>query len=523
MLQQRVSSVAVFNQATSSFAGFVDVLDVSSLVFLLNLASALAPALASDAPDWDSFGRTELKVLASQKLGDIANLSQRDPFVEIGFHAPVRALLEKLTPSGGARRVVIRDAGNVEIAGIVSQWDAVKWLQRVVTTNHLFPHTAFRHLVPAAVHAARHGRPVVTIAATATAMDAFTRLAEEGVSAAAVVDEEHRLVGVLSASDFLRARHDEELHQWDRFFNDLRLSVGEYLSLRNKYFPGNFSKKPILLEHDDQVLDVLNKYTSNHIHRLFVVDGKGRPIGVWSLGDVIEVFLRYQGIDGSVIKDFENQAKKQQKQLQQQQQKQQKQIPIQFEEIVKRPYPSSGDLNALKKELKSSQERLKKLEKHINNNNSGDSSTDDSSSETDSGYESDDGDDDSTTVSSDSEDKKSKKKKSKPTKVASGSIRSSGGKKKDEKKKTKRRRKEGQKEEQGSEEGQEGEEGEEEQEGSKEGQEKQEMNNKNLLFFFFASFSYQVLCPHNEPKGEPSPHDVFGKIELCPHHKGDSH
>ena len=33
------------------------------------------------------------------------------------------------------------------------------------------------------------------------------------------------------------------------------------------------------------------------MHRLFIVDDAFRPIGVWSLSDVIEVFLRYTGVE----------------------------------------------------------------------------------------------------------------------------------------------------------------------------------------------------------------------------------
>lgn len=46
----------------------------------------------------------------------------------------------------------------------------------------------------------------------------------------------------------------------------------------------------------DTVNDVLSKFTGPHVHRLFVCDDAFRPVAVWSLSDVIDVFLRYKGV-----------------------------------------------------------------------------------------------------------------------------------------------------------------------------------------------------------------------------------
>ena len=60
-------------------------------------------------------------------------------------------------------------------------------------------------------------------------------------------------------------------------------------------------KAPITIDMGrDTVMDVLHKYTSNHVHRLFIVDDAFRPIGVFSVGDIVEVFLRYSGVQKSV-------------------------------------------------------------------------------------------------------------------------------------------------------------------------------------------------------------------------------
>jgi CBS domain-containing protein len=216
ILQKHTSSVAIFDEEKKKFLGFVDVLDLSTLVFLLAFTDSIKGVLSGREPSAEEFSKKEIKVLAEQKLGDLINLSTRDPWVEVPFQASAVKVLESLVPKvslyalflflflslfqfsseKGARRVTVLDAGNAGIEGIVSQWDAVRWLQRQIVAKHYFPDTRFADIVPQAVREKQRSR-VVVVQDSATAMDAFTKLAEEEVSGAAVVDAELRLLIVL--------------------------------------------------------------------------------------------------------------------------------------------------------------------------------------------------------------------------------------------------------------------------------------------------------------------------------------
>ena len=294
MLTRHVSSVAVFNEEKNYFDGFVDVSDISTIIFMLNFAKELSGALANE-PTWSKFAQTELKVLEKSTVAEMVNVSGRDPWQEVAFHATGRALLQCLVPRA-ARRVAVKDAGNAGLEGVVSQWDAVRFLQRQLTHRHWFATTPFASIVPSSMQQSRISQKLISISESSSAFEAFTAITEQNVSGAAVVDSSGRLVGVLSASDFLRSRRDDTGHNFDGFFDDLKSPLTEYLNLRNRYFPGEYSRHPITIDpKKDAVMDVLQKFTSNHVHRLFVVDEKNRPVGVWSLGDIIELFLRYNG------------------------------------------------------------------------------------------------------------------------------------------------------------------------------------------------------------------------------------
>ena len=156
MLQRHVSSVAVFDEKQANFRGFVDILDVATIVFMLNFSKGrmmlfpvvkfrlicwvssfpeLSGALGKE-PSWNKFAETELKVLDKSTVEEMINVSGRDPWVDVKFQATASELLGSLAGGKGARRVAVRDAGNAGIEGIVSQWDAVRFLQRQITHAH---------------------------------------------------------------------------------------------------------------------------------------------------------------------------------------------------------------------------------------------------------------------------------------------------------------------------------------------------------------------------------------------------
>jgi CBS domain-containing protein len=109
---------------------------------------------------------------------------------------------------------------------------------------------------------------VVTIPQDMTLRAAARLLAREQISGVPVVNAQGQCVGILSASDFLAlwaaegAAADEEVHR-------------------------HMTADPVLVEPSTPITTLARMMIDAHIHRVVVVDGQRKPIGVVSSTDVL--------------------------------------------------------------------------------------------------------------------------------------------------------------------------------------------------------------------------------------------
>jgi CBS domain-containing protein len=138
-----------------------------------------------------------------------------------------------------------------------------------------------------------------SIRANATVKEAMAMLSDRGVSAAPVIDEAGRPVGVVSNSDLIV--HERErldcLERRPEFYDPetLRTPQGERLPergfqtvqvdrtlVKDVMTPIVFSVPP-----EASAAKVVEEMRSLHVHRLFVVDHEGVLIGVVSTVDIL--------------------------------------------------------------------------------------------------------------------------------------------------------------------------------------------------------------------------------------------
>jgi len=125
-------------------------------------------------------------------------------------------------------------------------------------------------------------------------IDAFKMLKVCNVSGLAVVDDNGKLIGVLSGRDIKRisstgawiSRLFKPVRVWSvpsssaRFLHTFPLQVSEFVH-----------NKPIVVRPDDSLSHAITKCVENSIHRVFVVNEDHEPIGVLSLTDILRELL----------------------------------------------------------------------------------------------------------------------------------------------------------------------------------------------------------------------------------------
>jgi len=121
-------------------------------------------------------------------------------------------------------------------------------------------------------------KPVVSVTTSSSALDAFKTMTSEKVPAVAVVDDKEKLISTLSASD-LRGMTARRLKEAIKPIREFLLSTR------------GFVRDPLTIKLEDTLDMAMNRVLNEGVHRLWVVDQVGKPVGCVSLTDIISVFM----------------------------------------------------------------------------------------------------------------------------------------------------------------------------------------------------------------------------------------
>src|SRR6202453_5295187 len=116
---------------------------------------------------------------------------------------------------------------------------------------------------------ARKGREVVTIDLSATLGDAVRLLAEKRIGAALILGADHRITGIISERDIVRA-----------------LAEGGAAAL-NEPVSGTMTRKVETCNESEAVASIMERMTAGKFRHMPVVD-QGRLVGVVSIGDIVK-------------------------------------------------------------------------------------------------------------------------------------------------------------------------------------------------------------------------------------------
>jgi CBS domain-containing protein len=122
-------------------------------------------------------------------------------------------------------------------------------------------------------------------------------LSESRISGAPVVNETGECVGVLSATDFMhsvgygeRSVSGSPYDDPDCFHSPWQVASDKMV--RTDEVGNHMTADPVMVPPNTPIGELARKMTDAHIHRIIVVDGQHRPIGIVSSSDILAAVAR---------------------------------------------------------------------------------------------------------------------------------------------------------------------------------------------------------------------------------------
>ena len=132
--------------------------------------------------------------------------------------------------------------------------------------------------------------PALVISARSTFKQAVARLQDARVTAAPVVDDEQRVVGVVSVSDLMLKGERDHLESQAREDSSWAARSAE-LKATARTVKGVMSRPAVVVRQGALVGEAARIMRERGLHRLPVVDENDHAIGVATRGDLLKVFL----------------------------------------------------------------------------------------------------------------------------------------------------------------------------------------------------------------------------------------
>lgn len=136
-------------------------------------------------------------------------------------------------------------------------------------------------------------RPVEAIPAKMSLREAARLLRRAQISGAPVVDSEGRCVGVLSATDFVRAtEHVGEVREHAQPSVCSEWQMVDTDNLPDEAVCDYMTSDPVTAPCGTRITELARMLLDAHIHRVVIVDARRRPVGIVSSTDILAAVVR---------------------------------------------------------------------------------------------------------------------------------------------------------------------------------------------------------------------------------------
>lgn len=126
---------------------------------------------------------------------------------------------------------------------------------------------------------------VFTVTTDTPALNAFGTLVRDKKSSVGIVDETGKLVGNLSVSDVRALRSPAA-------FASLRLGVADFLAEARGPATPRGTGLVVTVSPKTTFIEVLQRLTPMHLHRVYVVDADNKPVSIITLTDVLRIVAK---------------------------------------------------------------------------------------------------------------------------------------------------------------------------------------------------------------------------------------
>jgi len=261
LVEHKVLSLPVCSPNLDKFYGFLDILDIVTYV-----SGHISKPTGENqlVQPWYT-----IREIADTPCKDIMNLSKRNSTMAVDVNSSIQTVIDDIA-FDNYHRIVLTQKG---IATTV--------LTQTNILDFLFQHSKWNEmgsLSGQTVDGLQLGiRKVLTVTKGTQVLQAFKDIVKYQVSALAIVDENNKLIGNISASDIKAIGYDMGLYA--RIFT----TVGDFLKDQLK-------KGPITVTPQHKLGDVLKLFHSKSVHRLYITDSKHALLGVITPNDILKCF-----------------------------------------------------------------------------------------------------------------------------------------------------------------------------------------------------------------------------------------
>ncbi|KAL0489269.1 5'-AMP-activated protein kinase subunit gamma [Acrasis kona] len=265
-----VLSAPVIDTSNNKYVGLVDALDI--LAYVVGIFEEVETESIQSHTIFTRLHTGEK--FKTQPIGEITDFAH-NPYTPVQKGSSVYDACKVLVQKKSHRAPIVDENGN--IISILTQSAIVNML-----TRHF---GCLGDLGKKTVEELQLGTsPVITVAKTMRAVDAFKKMHESRVSGLGVIDHNNNLIGNLSARD-IKAIDDANIYS--SLFTSTSAFVQKIRSENiNETHPAISCSESTTLEF------ILGRLAANFIHRLYVCSKDFHPLRVVSLRDVLAVLIK---------------------------------------------------------------------------------------------------------------------------------------------------------------------------------------------------------------------------------------